>query len=34
MENAKEEVGRIFQLVDKNNSGLIDYSEFVIASFD
>ncbi|CAD8100160.1 unnamed protein product [Paramecium primaurelia] len=31
---AVEEVNRIFQQVDKNNSGSIDYTEFVIATID
>ncbi|CAD8109050.1 unnamed protein product [Paramecium sonneborni] len=31
---AAEEVNRIFQQVDKNNSGSIDYTEFVIATID
>ncbi len=32
--NAEEEVERIFRLVDRDNSGEIDYTEFLLATFD
>lgn len=31
---AEEEVNKIMSQVDKNNSGAIDYSEFVLATID
>ena len=31
-EQAKLEVDRLFKLVDTNNSGEIDYSEFIVAT--
>ncbi len=32
--NAEAEVEKIFRLVDRDNSGEIDYTEFLLATFD